>query len=371
MNNTKYKWFKGDPTEFKSYDGVIAGEDVVLIIPNDKKAVGSPWNDADKIYRSSIWTAKDGKPVSLGYKKFVNYGEMPDFEPVNVNDTITAIEKVDGTCLICSKFKDEYIFRTRGTFDAITSMPNGYELNELIEKYNIKEILDKNSDCTIIFEWVSPANLLCVKYAVPELYLTGIVKHSSYTYKRQEELDLFAQEHGLKRPKHYTFKNGATADHLSAEIKEWTQVEGVVAYFGTEQQVLKKMKSNWHHHLHIARVMLANKKKLLGYLYDIGAFDNTSETEYEDIITKNLEYEVIDYYRNEFRMIYLAYTQFVESSLKAKEFVKDVTDPYEIVDKLRNGEYGDIAEQFIWGAYRNLPIKKSFIVNFIVNIIEK
>jgi len=80
---------------FKLTPCVIAGVDCFLIGPLDIK---TKFNESNKIFRSSIWTA-DGYPVSLGFRKFTNYGEAPAFEPFDVNkDDMTFVTKKDGTC---------------------------------------------------------------------------------------------------------------------------------------------------------------------------------------------------------------------------------------------------------------------------------
>ena len=62
-----------DPKQFNFKDCVIAGDDCVLVTPKD---MGVEWNDDNKIFRSSIWRKSDGKLISAGFKKFVNYFEV-------------------------------------------------------------------------------------------------------------------------------------------------------------------------------------------------------------------------------------------------------------------------------------------------------
>lgn len=80
---------------FKFTPCTIAGVECVLIGPTDIK---TKFNESNKIFRSSIWTL-EGEPVSLGYRKFVNYGEAPTFEPLDISDpALTFPTKKDGTC---------------------------------------------------------------------------------------------------------------------------------------------------------------------------------------------------------------------------------------------------------------------------------
>lgn len=369
-NIGEYPWFKGKKEEFKYFERNIGGDDVVLIVPTETKAVGAPWYENDKIYRSSIWRISDGKPVSLGYKKFVNYGENPAFEPVDIHDNITAIEKVDGTCLICSRYKGEYIFRTRATTD-VHQMQNGNEVDALVEKYNVKKLMDDlGDDHTVIFEWVTPTNILCVKYDEPDLYLTGIVRHADYSYYKQNELDSIAERYGLKRPRHHTF-NVDNADDMAAVIREeWTGVEGVVAYFGDEQQLLKKMKSNWHHHLHVARIIVGNKAKFVGHLWDLGAFEKFDADTFGDIVAKSFEYEVLEYYSKELNDVWCAFIVMnsIKSFVHAK--VAEMGDAHEVVDAIKQGVFGNLKDTYVWSEFRNNAWKKSFFVREMLNIME-
>lgn len=362
----KYHWFKADESLFSFFEKEIAGDKVVLVIPKGEKAVGVPWYENEKIYRSSVWRVSDGFPVSLGYKKFVNFGEQPDFEPVNINDKITAIEKVDGTCLICSKYKGEYIFRTRGCYEA-SSMHNGNEVPMLVERYNIKRILDENEGCSIIFEWTTPTNILCVKYDEPDLFLTGIVEHSTYSYKRQEYLDEFAARYGLKRPRNHTVEN-CNADELAASIRDWINAEGVVAYFGEEQQILKKMKSNWHFHLHVARGLIGNTKKLIKFLFENNAFDGDREF-YNKRIESMLEYETLVYYEEKLDEVWNAWKEYNANLALAKELVKDVHGVDEIVEGIRERRF-PLSDTYIWAAYKKKEHRKSFVFDELIRLCD-
>ena len=100
--------------QFNVKDCVIGGDECFLVTPKD---MGVEWTDENKIFRSSIWRKSDMYPISLGYRKFMNYGEKPEFEPFEFKKA-TAIRKIDGSCLIVSRYKGELIIRTRGTIDA-------------------------------------------------------------------------------------------------------------------------------------------------------------------------------------------------------------------------------------------------------------
>jgi hypothetical protein len=88
--------FKPPDPEFFNFKDCIIGEDeCVLFTP---KMMGVEWTDENKYFRSSIWRKSDMKPVSLGFRKYMNYGEKPEFEPISEELTFRAIQKIDGCC---------------------------------------------------------------------------------------------------------------------------------------------------------------------------------------------------------------------------------------------------------------------------------
>lgn len=356
-----YPWFTGNPDEFKFLESELAGDRVVLVFPNEEKAVGAPWYENDKRYRSSVWRVEDGAPVSLGYKKFVNFEEQPDFEPVDLHDKITAIEKIDGTCLICSKYKGEYIFRTRGTMD-VHLMENAREVDALAEAYRIRELLDGfGGTRTILFEWVTPTNVLCVRYPKPELYLTGIVNHADYSYMKQGELDDFAAKNGLLRPNHHAFKVD-DAHAMARVIREtWVGVEGVVAYFGEGEQLLKKMKSEWHRRLHAARILFGSPRRIMNFLIERNAFDAGGRESFERFLSNELEFEVYDCFRESFSAAWDAFVRFGENMAAAQKIVEGTEDAREVAGLVAAGKTGGLNPTYVWSAFRKKPVRKSFL----------
>lgn len=368
----EYKWFKGNPEQFSFVEEIISGDRVVLVTPRPEKAVGAVWDDNDKIYRSSVWRVSDGAPVSLGYKKFVNFGELPGFEPIAADDPAVFVEKIDGTCLICAKYKGTHIFRTRGTLDAFR-MPNGHELSILLDK-NRKErraidSLDENH--SIIFEWVSPENRLCVTYPEFKLYLTGIINHDDYSYFNQDELDKFANQYGLNRPERSEFHNCVDLPEVATRIfQEWEMREGVVAYIGKDQQVLKKMKSEWQLKMHATRILIGNTKKLVEWCYDNGVFEVDTFEVASDVIVSKLEYEAMSYYAKDIKRIWDAYNDVHHLMGLAKRAVDNVSDPHEIADMIVNGKW-EHPSTYLWSEYRKTPYRKKFICDEILKHIDK
>lgn len=224
-----------DTTQFMIHQHIIDGNVLHLIQP---QFIGCKWTQANKHLRSSVWDS-DGNLVSAGFPKFTNWGENPDNFPVptSLKDT-TIVEKLDGSLLIVSKWKGKYILRTRGTVDA-TQLDNGHELEIFHEKL-IKSITHDTPDTwnvSLLFEWVSPNQRIVLNYGdSPEWYMVGIVNHENYSLDSQKDLDMWATNHGFKRPVTYTFP---TIEDLISNIEGWKGKEGVCVYSKNGQSIHK------------------------------------------------------------------------------------------------------------------------------------
>jgi hypothetical protein len=95
-----------------------------LVNPVD---MGCQWDSSNLIFRSSVWDS-EGNLVSAGFKKFFNLFEKPELSPgVEELSDAEIIEKIDGSCLIISRYKDRLIIRTRGTFTT-DNLPNADDI---------------------------------------------------------------------------------------------------------------------------------------------------------------------------------------------------------------------------------------------------
>ena len=194
------------------------------------------WTKYELIFRSSIWN-EDGELVSAGFKKFFNWEENNELS--NWNNDITGcefIEKLDGSLLICSWYKGNFIYRTRGTFD-VYQFDNSSEVTQLREKYNIDSVLDitVRDKGTLLFEWTTPSNKIVLNYDKPDLTLVGYIFHDDYTYADQETLDNIAKLFKWNRPGRYDFNK---IDNLKC-VKDWIDVEGICMYYNDGQSILK------------------------------------------------------------------------------------------------------------------------------------
>jgi hypothetical protein len=224
-----------DKENFLIKENLIAGERCFLVQPNH---VGTKFTQQNKHFRSSVWNS-EGLLVSAGLPKFKNWLEDPENFPLpNSLQNTTATLKIDGSSLILSRYKNQTIHRTRGTFDA-TNLDNGHEINTLKQKY--PKVFDfgdvETSSESFIYEWVSSENRIILDYGVePDIYLIGIINHLDYSLVPQIGLDIVANQLGVKRPETHYFKD--IPDMLET-VKEWKDKEGICLYSNKDQQIHK------------------------------------------------------------------------------------------------------------------------------------
>ena len=307
--------------EFDFKPCVFAGDACVLIHP---KNIGAKWTKETLIYRSSIWRLSDWSPISLSFKKFFNFDERSDIVPTPSSmKGVELMEKVDGSTLIVSKYKGEYIIRTRGTVDA-SKLENGFEIEILKQKYprvftSLPGEIETSRE-SLVFEWVSPTNKIVISYGdEPELYLTAVIDHNDYSLRSQDELDSRAVNLGVKRPRRFKFN---TFDEMFAAIQaldyaktrefnapqEYQSTtgaqavpelargfEGFCVYFGRGQHI-RKVKSAWYLALHKLKSELSSFDKVLDLWITL---DCKSFSEFYDYVLENIDYEIAEQSRND------------------------------------------------------------------------
>jgi hypothetical protein len=230
-----------DTEQFMVHPHLLNGEVVHLIQPQH---IGIKWQKNTMIFRSSVWS-NDGVLISASFPKFFNWGEQTELSPTpdSLNKCV-CVEKLDGSTLIVSKWKGNFILRTRETIDA-HKLDNGYEL-EIFEKTIlepfVKSIEDKGEswDFSLLFEWLSPVNRMVIRIEEPQFKLIGCVLHLNYTLFDQDKLDRYAKMFGWSRPETYSFDSIANLIEL---VKKWEGKKGVVIY-SNKGQTLHKVKSD-------------------------------------------------------------------------------------------------------------------------------
>jgi len=337
-----------DLTGFKQVPCEFAGVDCVLIYPED---ITIKFTDKNKIFRSSIWTT-DSELVSPGYRKFVNYGEQPLFEPLNENEKgLTFSEKIDGSCCIVSKFRGQLIIRTRQTVDA-RLMKNGHEIDTLIKKY--PKAFDNawvNNGFSCIYEWTTPENIIVLRYSnEPELWLTGIIDHIDYHYVQQCYVDEHAKYLEVKRGTTYKFDS---FEEMKETVLALDNKEGVVVY-SADGQTLKKVKSLRYLYLHKMKSKLNSFETLVEFFL---SYKCTDEQSFIDALTGNLDFEIALSVKGDAIRVISAF-RYAESVIcNTRWFIESIKDlPTRKDQALAIMKYDKVHSWLAFGMLDNKPI---------------
>jgi hypothetical protein len=314
MKNKKIlNFYKNLPKGFVAKKRTMFGKNMVLITPADIK---TEWTTELEMFRSCLFDEDTGEIYSLGFKKFVNFGENPDFQPWNHSWKIEARHKIDGSLLCISKVDGNILIRTRGVFDA-REHETGDEIDGLIQKYKylFDNIFINSENHTILCEHTTPKRIIVLRESEePKLTLLGIINHQTLEYIPQFVLDSFGMIVEVDRPQKYEYNS---LQECIADVSAWKGKEGVVLY-SADGQILKKIKATEYCELH----KLATGIKTISHVLDV-FMESPKFADYESFykyIETLLDYEIAE---------------------KCKPFISEITDAYakfeEYLKKMRSG----------------------------------
>ncbi len=301
-----------DRTQFKIKEGTIAGEPVFLVCPEKE---GVTWSKDNLHFRSSMWD-KDGNAVSLGFKKFFNLFEQPQFGSFEVNEPLSAVTKMDGSCLIVSSFKNNLIARTRETI-SVSVHDTGDETLDLIHKKypKIVEHVKMLPEYSLIFEHTTPKNRIVLQYSEPDLTLLGVIDHASYGYFSQKMVDRIAKTIGVKRPEYHDFQN---LEELLESAKARQFTEGWCIYYGEGQNEIRKVKTDWYLAAHRFKYGMS-KDKLIDLFLSSGAQD---EKAFKEKLAETYDFEILS--GIDFSDLIKAYEGVVEIEKRVRAVVEPI-----------------------------------------------
>jgi hypothetical protein len=164
-------------------------------------------NDIVKQCRGTILRKSDNKIVCMPFDKFFNYGEEnAQVENFDFN-SMTSLEKIDGS-LLKVWFDEKWHVSTNGTInaknaEAVAGLCSYYDIfMNAIKRYYIDETLFFNSlnkEYTYLFELVSPITKIVVNYDETDIYYLASIHNET---KEEKVFDI-----RVNRPKSYSFKS--------------------------------------------------------------------------------------------------------------------------------------------------------------------
>lgn len=317
--------FDLDYTNFKISDGIISGDEILLIQPQLK----CEWTADNLQFRSMVIRKSDHRVISRGFNKFFNLGERPDLEPWNMEWPWESYLKKDGSLLIVSRYKDEYILRSRNTI-SLDHCKNAHEMQDLMVKYKrfFENPFLMSEEYSFLMEWTSPSNIILLKETLhPELFLLGAIHNETGYLFSQATLDEFAEGLQIPRPSKHVFKNFEAAKEM---INSWTDKEGVVLY-SPDGQILKKVKASHYLRMHNLYSRLGSIKSIVEEFMEMGPSSNWGDL-YKYIETK-YDFEIADFRESDIKLVVRTYNEILKDRDDVKEYMQNQFPYYSLSKK--------------------------------------
>jgi hypothetical protein len=275
------------------------------------------WNKNNLHFRSLI-VDKGGKVLSSGFPKFFNYGEKPECYPnPEKYEDWRILNKLDGSLLIADLVNGVFSMRTRGT-GTYKNQKNYKDFELLPLKYpKIPEYLKYNQKYSLLFEILTPNNVIVIRPKEVEFYLLGAVdKETLKMVSGEELLTIWKQTGCVPFPEQYDFGCLGDLDSLNRAIKHWRGKEGVVLVYNNGQNRIK-LKSDWYNQLHRIKSELNSINNLVEF------YVNNDMPSYDEFYAK-LDFEIAEQLKDEIYKICKAGDHAKEKITSIKEFVDSI-----------------------------------------------
>ena len=275
---------------FQLHPRIFCGLESFLIVPT----IDAIWT-SENLYNRSLIVDSHGEVLSCGWPKFFNNGEQPRLypDPEQFKDWVIQ-EKLDGSLAIVDFVNDTFSMRTRGC-STYTVQENHKDFEMLLEKYpKTQEFLKNHSHFSLLFEIVTPNNVIVIRPKEVEFYLLGAIdKNVMSVVSNQELLDIWRGIGCTPMPKTYQIDNVKNLHSIANLVKNWKGSEGVVVSYNKNQNRVK-IKSDWYLWIHKAKSQLNSEDNLIDFyiqsdmpLYE--DFYKLVETEFDYELAQQLD----------------------------------------------------------------------------------
>lgn len=203
--------------------------------------------------------------VSYPFDKFFNLNEVPETNEtlvkswINESDYVWATDKIDGSTIIVSKYKNKPLITTNGSFENDQTK----WAKELFDEKYPEFLGNMKNDYTYIFELIHPENKIVLDYnGEKSLYLLNVRDMKTEKLIPLCDVHNIAKEFGFKLPEVYDFKDLDTMVHL-AHTMTGVNKEGWVIRIGVgKDEYMVKLKLDEYFAMH-----KAFGKVKLGWVY--------------------------------------------------------------------------------------------------------
>lgn len=174
--------------------------------------------------RSLVLELNTWNIVSMGFRRFFNYGEVKESSEGFDFKHADAIEKVDGSFIQVFWYDNRWYMTTRGTIEGtgnvnLLNMTFKQLFDVTVKKYpDFWDNIDKK--LIYIFELVSPENQVVKMYSDKALYLTALRNTYDFSELSYSMMEIEAKSLGVRIPRKYSFKNIEALFDLAAGLKD-------------------------------------------------------------------------------------------------------------------------------------------------------
>jgi hypothetical protein len=296
----------------------FCGLDCFLITPQ----ADAKWNKNNLFFRSLIVDANTKKVLSSGFPKFFNYGEKLDCypNPEKYQDW-KILNKLDGSLLIADLVNGVFSMRTRGTVSYITQ--ENYEDFQLLpKKYpKISEFLKHNQKYSLLFEIVTPNNVIVIRPKEIDFYFLGAVNKETLEIVYGEELMTIWRQIGcIPTPEQYQFNSILNLEDLSNFVQQWKGKEGVVLVYNNGQNRIK-LKSTWYCFIHRVKSQLSSENNIIEYYIKNGLLEYN---EFYEKIKNEFDFEIAEQLKDILQKICNAGERTKKDISNMKEFAQSI-----------------------------------------------
>jgi hypothetical protein len=306
---------------FQIHECDFCGISSFLIVPK----IDVLWKEDNLFYRSIIVDDK-GTVLSCGWPKFFNSNEKPNLypPPEQFRDWIIH-DKLDGSLVIVDYVNGSFNMRTRGCVSHHTQS-NHADFELLFQKHPIiKDFLKENSNFSLLFEIVTPNNVIVIRPKEVKFYFLGAIdKDKLQIASRHDLLEIWKQIGCIPSPKSYEIDNIKDLSSIIQLVKPWKGLEGVVISYNNNQNRIK-IKSDWYLFCHKIKSQLNSTNNLIQYYVETGLLP--FEDFYKKIET-DFDYEIAFQLKHEINKI-------CEAAIVVKKYIDNMI---EMVHEIRNVE---------------------------------
>jgi hypothetical protein len=162
------------------------------------------------------------------------------------------------------------------------------------------------TDRSLLFEYVSPDNVIVIRYKEEDLIFIGYVLHKNLSIGEWEVVSKIAENNNFNLVKLYELPRDPIL--LIEEIKNWRE-EGVVARCCNDQ-VFVKVKSSWYLTNHRIKSNM-NYNSIIELIERENLFGNTNEEDFVSILKSlGFDWEIIESTKEYFK-IYVELYEYV------------------------------------------------------------